>query len=464
MTRRSIKRDVDPFFLAVPDGSSLQSLSITPDLPSVAPGSIIQMTAIGHYSDGSIVNLTSAVAWASDNGAVATITSGSMGGVLTAGGAGSCNISATLGAVSASIPMTIPASSLWRTGWVIPTATGSTPEAGGRVYSMPLFIPPDVTTLNVRLANRVADGTAQVNITVNVAVYKSDGTGLPTGAAFAVFNGQVVPGNNTVLSVGPFPGVVRGTDGKVVLVIGMAQGAAPTIQINTSIVSFISGTNTVSPAPGGLVQTIIGVMVAHLEFNSAARHIIAIGDSITGGFDGTDVLLFPQTAFQIIASDRVYAMDIEAAVGFGSIQHFSQFATNTNLWDEAQWNGADVIIDLGTNDLSYANLATMKTVLNTLIAHLQTLGVNKIYASTIPPQANYPGTDAIRAAYNAYLLANFGMLGITAVYDRAAAKNAGGLADNVNPNILFAGFDVGDGTHINAAGNQQVKTGWEAIL
>jgi hypothetical protein len=463
----SFHENEDPAWVDIPEGVGLLSLAITPDLPDVAIGSKIQMTAMGTFSDGSVLNLTSGVAWSTDNGAVASITSGSGGGVFTAIGQGSCNVTASLNGVSASIPATVPVASAFNTGWAVPSNLGATPEAGGRVYSLPLFVPPDVTSVSVRLANRISDQTVQPSITLNIAVYQSDGTGKPTGSAFAVFNGNVVPGDNTSVLVGPFNGVVRGTDGKIVLLIGMAQGQQPVFPPNVTLGNYVSGTAAVNVAPGAFTGPGLSVIDARFVYNTGARHVIVIGDAIESGYDPSATLNFSQTFPQLIAVDRLYAVEPVGIVGnatIGSLQHWAAFATQTNWWDLPAWASADVLICAGLQDLSYANLATMKTSLSTLITHLQTLGVNKIYAATVAPQAAYPGTDAIRIAYNSYLLANFGVLGLTAVRDRAAAQNVGGMADNVNPNIMFAAYAQVDGTNWTAAGHAQERAGWEAIL
>ncbi len=53
---------------------SLATIAITPATPSVAAGALVQLGAVGTNSDGSKVDLTKDVTFASDNAAVATIT------------------------------------------------------------------------------------------------------------------------------------------------------------------------------------------------------------------------------------------------------------------------------------------------------------------------------------------------------------------------------------------------------
>lgn len=84
---------------------SLSSISVTPAaLPILTVGATQQFSAAGTYSDGSIVNITSQVNWASDNSATVAITSN---GLATVASAGTANITATLnGVTSAKVLLT----------------------------------------------------------------------------------------------------------------------------------------------------------------------------------------------------------------------------------------------------------------------------------------------------------------------------------------------------------------------
>jgi len=83
--------------------ATLVALEVAPLAPSLAAGLKRQFTAIGTFSDSSTQDLTASVTWASDDTLVATISNvtgseGLMHGVAP----GSAEISATLGAISAS--------------------------------------------------------------------------------------------------------------------------------------------------------------------------------------------------------------------------------------------------------------------------------------------------------------------------------------------------------------------------
>ena len=81
--------------------ATLQSISIGPASVSLAVGATAQMTATGHYSDGSTQNLTnqSGIAWSSTSVANATVSST---GLVSAVKAGAASIGATYNNVSSS--------------------------------------------------------------------------------------------------------------------------------------------------------------------------------------------------------------------------------------------------------------------------------------------------------------------------------------------------------------------------
>ncbi|HZU21582.1 MAG TPA: DUF4082 domain-containing protein, partial [Terriglobales bacterium] len=89
--------------------ASLSSIAVTPGNPTIGAGATQAFTATGTYSDGSTQNITSQVAWASANTAVATITSA---GVATGVAGGSATITATQGSISGSTLLTVQPATL----------------------------------------------------------------------------------------------------------------------------------------------------------------------------------------------------------------------------------------------------------------------------------------------------------------------------------------------------------------
>jgi hypothetical protein len=81
---------------------------VTPANRTVAIGTKVQYTAMGHFTGGSTQNLSTQVAWSSTNTAVAIISNTAPKGEATAVGAGGpIQIKATLNAVVGQTDLTV---------------------------------------------------------------------------------------------------------------------------------------------------------------------------------------------------------------------------------------------------------------------------------------------------------------------------------------------------------------------
>lgn len=89
--------------------AELRSIGVTPPMPQLAHATMLQLSAVGIYSDSTAKDLTAQVVWASDTTAVASVDSD---GIVLAGAAGTANISATLGAVHGEATITVTAATL----------------------------------------------------------------------------------------------------------------------------------------------------------------------------------------------------------------------------------------------------------------------------------------------------------------------------------------------------------------
>src|SRR5258708_12168154 len=84
-------------------------MAVTPANPNIPLGIAQQFTATGNFSDGSVQNVTGVVTWKSSVTSIASIT---VSGLATGLNIGTTNISATLGTVSGSAPLTVNAANL----------------------------------------------------------------------------------------------------------------------------------------------------------------------------------------------------------------------------------------------------------------------------------------------------------------------------------------------------------------
>lgn len=350
---------------------------------------------------------------------------------------------------------------IFRQSTPIPQTGPAGPVGVNRVHSIPFRIPTDVTSVKLNGANRRYDSAAGSSVVLDHAMYRSDGTGDPTGSSFSTLTGRTIPGDGTFYS-SPSIAVTRGTDNKIVPLFSFPNPVFVSSP-NTDIGKYADATTTVDPPPVWTSGSGTSVFWWELEYDTAKRPFVVLCDSNGVGYSGISVG-FKNAAWNLLADANDWAVDIRGVVQFGSLQHFADTGTYPYLHDRQSYSGSDAVIQLGTNDLNYNNLATMQASLISLIAYVKSRGVKRIYAWTVPPQTSFPGTDTVRTAYNSWLLSVYVSLGITGVYNAAAAQSAGGVADNSNPNILFAAYDSGDGTHLSLAGQQRVRDGWALVV
>jgi hypothetical protein len=334
----------------------------------------------------------------------------------------------------------------------------------GAILSYAMPVPSDLKTASVGLANRTGTGNGAGNSFVsNVAIYQSDGTGLPTGTAFASYSNQTIPGDGTEVTLGPFP-VTRGIDGNIVVVYSVPASINICQAQYQNWGAYILGTATVTPAPTGWNPNyVLGLLQIVLKGKTAKRVISVIGDSISVGAapGGATPVGFTNSAWNLIGTAKGYAMSIFGMSG-STLAEFAAPVTYPALWIDQTNAGSDGYIEAGINDLASQTAAQMEASFTAIVTKARAVGYKRIYANTITPSLVYVSNDAVRVAYNTWLR---GLpLGITGVVDLAAAQSAGGMADNTTPSVLFAAYDAGDGTHWSAAGHSRAATAIEAVI
>ncbi len=91
-----------------PPAPNLQSIAVTPALPTVMVGSTQQFIATGTYADGTSAVLVTGVLWGSSDTSIVTVNTS---GLATGVGAGTATIRATSGTLSGSVTLTVTSSS-----------------------------------------------------------------------------------------------------------------------------------------------------------------------------------------------------------------------------------------------------------------------------------------------------------------------------------------------------------------
>jgi len=104
--------------------ATLTGITITPPNPSVNSGGVVQLKATGSFSDGSSQDMTASLSYSSSKPAVATVTTS---GVLEGLAPGNATVTASLGSVASSIPVTVTGATLQS----LTLGTGSLTVAAG---------------------------------------------------------------------------------------------------------------------------------------------------------------------------------------------------------------------------------------------------------------------------------------------------------------------------------------------
>jgi hypothetical protein len=438
---------------------TLTSISVSA-AGTIATGSAVQLTATGRYSDASTVNLTSAVTWVSDTTSVATVTTGSGGGVVTGVAVGTSVVHCSFQGISSDTTTAnvIQAIVTQRIRMVTPYSTSTL----GVNFSqwLPQWLPADATNVKLMLSNRnVAEAANDgPEITgVNVAIYRSNGLGSPTGSALYSVTNQTVPTGSddlTLTLTGFDASTWRGVDGKIIVAIGVPTGTE--ITGNTNITQGLRNTSsaTVSSIPS-LSQSDSSILCVSLLVDTANEPIIIRGDSLSQGYDtshaadGGFVYAWPT-----LLADNEYVVDNNGISG----SELSQWNDTVGrpYYTLGQYiTGRKIVVALSINDLDNLSGATNQAKADDFmsrvteqLADLQTAGADSddIYWVNLTASAAYSAQNAIRLLINADLVTT---LGTAHVVDAAAIADDG--------SSLNALYDNGDGTHWNGALQALVK-------
>jgi len=167
--------------------ATLSSISISPANAVLAPATFVNCVAIGTFSDGSTQVITSLVTWTSFAPNVASVSSG---GKVTAKVAGTANISAQLGTLTADATIVVDSTPLISIQ-ITPSAVGILPQAGVAFRAIGAFVDghtQDLTTLVLWTSSPASVATIS-----NDPGTMGHATGLEAGTATitALFDGQV---------------------------------------------------------------------------------------------------------------------------------------------------------------------------------------------------------------------------------------------------------------------------------
>ena len=288
----------------------ITSIAVSPANTNIPLGIAQQFTATGTFSDGSAQDVTGVVTWKSSIASVASIT---VSGLATGLNIGTTNISATLGTVSGSAPLTVnaanlssiaitPANGSIAQGTTIQfTATGTFNDGGTRNLTHQVIWSSSDTTVAVIGSSGIATGqprgasgsgttiisavlgstSASVNFTVTNATISSisvtpTGVTIPIGAqkgfqATGLFSDSTtedITANSQWTSSNPSVATVGSGGGAILTATGVAAGTA---NINASF-GGVTGSGTLTVDSATLVSLALSPANAILSPGSSASY------------------------------------------------------------------------------------------------------------------------------------------------------------------------------------------------
>ena len=291
---------------------ALVSIAVGPIGPSIANGDTQQFTAIGTYADTSTLDLSASVTWGSSNSSVATIAAG---GLATSAGIGTTAITATSGAISDAVSMTVTTSQL--------VSIAVTPISPSIINS---------GTQAFTATGTFSDGSTQ-NVTnsvtwssTNATIVTVDTSGLATGDA-------VNTGSVTVLATSGFiSGSTAMTVNANTLDSIAVTPASPSVVLGGNTLSFVA-TGTYSDMStaditGAVNWSSSDTTVATIDANGIATSGISGLTTITatsGATVGTTTL---NVALATLASIAVTPSG--QTIPLGTTQQFTAIGTYTD--------------------------------------------------------------------------------------------------------------------------------------
>lgn len=334
--------------------ATLVSIGVTPTAPTVDRGTSRQFTATGVFSDNSVQDLTTAVTWISSDLAVAIISNfASSNGLATPVGFGSTTITATLGGISGSTPLTVTAATLIAVE-VTPTAASLAVGTSRTFAATGIFsdntrqdLTADVTWSSsaptvASVSNAEGSRGLAAGLTVGVTTIRATIGSLSGASSLTVTAAPLVAIEITPLS----PQIARGTDQQFTAVGAFSNN---TTQDLTSDVTW-SSTNT-SVASISNAQGSNGLAAA---LATGATTIAATLSGISGS-----------TALTVTAATLV-AIDVTPAIpsiAAGLQQQFTatgRFTDGTvkDLTTEVAWNSSLPAVAAISNVEGSAGLAS----------------------------------------------------------------------------------------------------------
>ncbi len=334
--------------------AELLSIGVTPVNPSLAKGRTRPFTAMGTFSDTSVVDLTNTVTWLSTNDAIATVSNAAGShGLATAVGVGAVTVRATSGAVAGQTTLTVTAAELVSIG-VTPAAPSVAKGRPQQFTATGVFT--DASVLNLTDSVTWSTTAATVATVANAAGSHGLASTLAVGATDVIATSGAIHGQTT-LTVTP----------AVLVSIGVTP-AAPSVpsghdQQFTAMGTFSDATTLDLTDTVTWASTDAGVAAIS---NAAGSHGLAatlspgnvVISATSGAIVGTTTLTVTDAVLESIEVGPV-----DTSVAAGRTQQFSATGvysdhTTQDITAQVAWSSDDDSLASASNDPASVGLVS----------------------------------------------------------------------------------------------------------
>ena len=343
--------------------ATLTSITIDPVKPSLAKGTAQQLTATGNFSDGTTEDLTNTASWtSSDNGTAQVSDAQGSKGLVTGLGVGSASISATVGGVQGSTPVTVTAAVL-NSITVDPGVSSIAKGTSQQLTATGNFSDGTTEDLTGSVSWTSADSSIAVVSSAAGSAGLVTGEGQGTTSINATRDGvqgsaelTVTAAVLTSITIDPInPSISNGTFVQLTATGNFSDGTTEDL---TSTVSWTSANNGVAQ-----VSSVTGSkgLVAGLSVGSAAI------SATTLGVHGTTTVTVTPAVLTSITIDPVNPSIADGTVvQLSAIGNFSD-GTTEDLTAVAGWTSANNSVAEVDNAAGYKGLVTGLSVGSTSI-------------------------------------------------------------------------------------------------
>jgi len=428
-------------------GANLVSIGVTPAAPSVVNGLTQQLTAMGSYSDSTLLDVTNQVTWASNNNLVASISNATGSrGLAAATGVGSASISATLNGVSGSTTLTVSAATLVSIG-VTPaapsvakglarqfTATGTYSDASTRnLTGAATWASSDTTKATISnaagsqgLASTAAVGSTTISATLS---------GLTGATVLTVSSASLV----SIVVTPATPSVAKGLTRQFMAVGSYTDASTQNLTATATWASSDSTKVTISNAVGSQG------LASGAELGS-----VSISATFTGVSGSTTLTVSEATLVSIDVTPAV------PSVAKGLTRQFTATGTYTdastqNLTTAANWASSDTTKATISNAVGSQGLASTATAgttsISATLSGITGATVLAVSAATLVSIAVTPAAPSV-------------VKGLTQQF-MAVGSYTDASTQNLTATATWASNDSTKATISNAVGSQGLATGAE---